>query len=140
MSSCALAAAAQNVLETMFFTPAEPVPAPPSIETPIRALVQFDGDMRGAFILAVEHRAALALASAFLGIDAAGMTAEQVREVVSEAANVICGAALSLLERDGHFSLAPPVILSAEADPPEPSIGEWLTTPEGVLRASMHLD
>ena len=136
----ALTAGAQTVLETMFFTDAELVPAPSSTCALVRALVRFDGDLRGSFILDLEHGAAAGLAAAFFGIDAASLTPAQILEVASEAANMICGAALSRVDRDGHLSLAPPVILSTETAPPQPSISKWLATPEGLLRASIHLD
>jgi hypothetical protein len=100
-----LAAAAAEVLETMFFSsvygPAQPGPYPPAPR--VAARVGFEAAMRG-------------LAGNFLASDEDGpLPLPQVAGVACELANMICGSLLSRVKAERHFRLSSPELLSDDA-------------------------
>ena len=100
------------VLETMFFTEvAAETDCRLNAGPQIAASLEFEGPLRGAFGLSLPAETAATLASDFLGLDAAEPPAtEQVQQVVCELANMICGRALSALEKDGLRLSGPRVV------------------------------
>lgn len=131
-----LAAAAGEVLETMFFAgvfgPAEPGS---SANGPhFAARLGFQGTPGGALTLRISEPVARVLAADFLvsGEDQP-LTPAQVECVVCELANMVCGSLLSKVKTERHFRLSSPELL-AETDtvPPHPP-NQSLDLGEGVL-------
>lgn len=141
MTGEALAAAVRDVLETMFF-------ACVYGETQgggtggIEARVPFGGERPGEFRLAVSPLAAREIAASFLGIDDQSQIAEeQVRDVVCEIANMVCGSALSRLVPDLAVELQPPRMAEPAADdasPPQTALTFDLG--DGSLTAAMRFE
>jgi CheY-specific phosphatase CheX len=116
----ALSRATADVLEKMFFTGiADESDAISPAGPQIVVRVTFDGERRGVLMLGVSRAAAQTLAADFLGAEGGeGLGDYQVREVVCELTNMICGDTLSALEK-GSLRLSCPEILSMEDfDPP----------------------
>ena len=99
----ALAAAAAEVLETMFFAEVlGPAPAPAAA---MAARVVFRGSPSGAFTIAIDPSAARSLAAGFLAAEENELSPARTGEVVCELANMICGSVLSRLEPDAAFAV-----------------------------------
>ena len=128
----ALAQSGIEVLETMFFVDAVPADEPPAEAFSVE--ITFDGDPPGHFLLHIAAPAAASIAANFLGEDPRTLTPPQVADVSCELANMICGAALSRLERAATFRLGPP---HCGASLPACPVAVSLATPDGVL--SLHL-
>jgi CheY-specific phosphatase CheX len=111
----ALVRATGDVLEQMFFAGClGELPADQIGDPAIAVRMAFDGERRGVLALRISTAAARTLASDFLGADTEdGPDEAQVREVVKELANMICGHALSTLERS-PLRLAAPRIVPAD--------------------------
>jgi CheY-specific phosphatase CheX len=104
-----LCAAAQHVLETMFFTSIVGERKEPPQDPALEALVSFEGEPSGSFGLKLSAPAARAIAANFLGVeDERELTEPQVGEVTCELANMICGAMLSRVESDSAFQISHP--------------------------------
>ena len=104
-----LAAAASDVLETMFFSSVigeAPVSATPPANA-LAARLQFSGARGGAFGLRLTEEAARVIAANFLAEETDEPTEQQVQEVICELANMMCGSVLSRLDRGAHFDLGP---------------------------------
>ena len=112
-----LAAAAADVLETMFFASvlAEAPVGGTVAANAIAARLEFSGACSGAFSVRVSGGAAQVIAASFLAEEADEPTPEQVREVICELANMMCGSVLSRLDRGAHFDLGAPAIVDAAA-------------------------
>jgi hypothetical protein len=113
-----LAAAAAEVLETMFFSsvygPAQPGPYPPAPR--VAARVGFEGTPSGVLTLGVSEAAMRGLAGNFLASDEDGpLPLPQVAGVACELANMICGSLLSRVKAERHFRLSSPELLSDDA-------------------------
>jgi len=109
--------AAADVLETMFFAAAMPLPM---IEAPagVSATVHFSGTHAGALSVSLEEDAARAIAGNFLGVEEAGdIEASQVGEVVCEMTNMLCGALLSRWNANGEYSLDAPRLGETHGEP-----------------------
>lgn len=127
-----LAGAAQTVLETMFFTtvvePDEAEESPPAGDL-VSARVRFRGRPDGMMLVTLPQSAARAIAATFLGVDEDdGLSEAQVDGVIREMANMICGAALSWLERDATFHLESPELVPSAALP-DPANGLCCSLP-----------
>lgn len=121
-----LAAAASDVLETMFFSSVvEEVPVSTAPPEAVAARLPFSGARSGSFGVRLTEGAAQVIAAGFLAEEAHEPNREQVAEVVCELANMMCGSVLSRLDRGAHFDLGPPALV----DPAE------LAAPEAVCRA-----
>lgn len=112
-----LAAAAGEVLETMFFTevygPA-PEGAPP--EPRVAARLTFEGTPSGAMTLSVSQLAARSLAANFLATEQDDPLPDgQLAGIVCELANMICGSLLSHVKTEEHFLLSSPEAVPADA-------------------------
>lgn len=113
-----LSESARQALETMFFAAPDAVssdPGRPAGEF-IASRLTFRGIPCGSFGAAVSLPLARELATDFLGLeDAGGLGPGQVREVVGELSNIICGAVLSELEIDSRFDLSQPAAVEVGA-------------------------
>jgi hypothetical protein len=134
----ALDHAVGEVLETMFFAEVAGPAAPP--DTPaVGAAIQFRGEPSGYFCLHLTPAAARRLATDFLGADdPAGITDADVSAVVRELANMICGAVLSCVCRDGVFDLgAPEEFLGSLPEPPSGALCRAFDLGDGALRVCL---
>lgn len=114
-----LAAAAGEVLETMFFTgicgPAEA--GAPEAEPRLAAHLSFAGTPGGALTVSLSQPAARSLAANFLAVEAdEPLPDSQLGSVVCELANMICGSLLSRVKTEEHFRLSSPELVPAGAD------------------------
>jgi CheY-specific phosphatase CheX len=81
----------------------------------IAVRMAFDGERRGILTLRISTTAARTLAADFLGVDTEdGPGDAQVHEVVLELANMICGDALSALEKSPLHLSAPRIVPAAD--------------------------
>jgi CheY-specific phosphatase CheX len=111
----ALSRAAGDVLEQMFFAGiVEELSTDQIAEPAIAVRMAFDGERRGVLALRISTGAARTLACDFLGEEADGLEEVQVHEVVKELTNMICGDALSALERTALRLAAPALVPAAE--------------------------
>ena len=139
----ALEQAVRDVLDKMFFvdTLACPDTNPLPLGAGISARLTFEGDPPGVFRLRVSLAAAQSMAADFSGVDPGSVTPELMAEVVSEAANMICGSVLSHIENAAVFHLATPQIVDAGLDSSAAedaaSFTAWLGS--GVLKATLRL-
>jgi CheY-specific phosphatase CheX len=139
-----LAEAAEEVLETMFFTsvfgPAEPSAA--DFESPLLARLSFRGSPPGVFWLSVPRDTARSITANFLGAEQENeLSDSQVGNVIGELANVICGAVLSRLESDAAFELeAPELVNNAESFPFPGAIRRPLELESGTLTVFLATD
>ena len=105
----ALAAAADEVLDTMFFmTVISHTDSAPDALLPVCACLEFRGEPSGSFGVNVSASAAQVIASNFLGDEPDALSEAQVAEVISELANMICGALLTRVHGDNLFELTSP--------------------------------
>ena len=111
----ALAAAAEQVLDTMFFVTviAQTESAPEEALT-VCACLEFRGEPSGSFGINVQESAARVIASNFLGEEPETVSPEQVSEVVRELANMFCGAVLTQIHGDNLFELTSPELQDPE--------------------------
>jgi CheY-specific phosphatase CheX len=134
----ALAESVEETLEKMFFIAGLQEPDPdalPPLE--LAARVPFHGAPSGRFTLRVTDEAARSMAADFLGEEA---SADQVREVVCELANMICGAALSRAKDSGDFRLASPEWLLAAEARPRGAVVHAVEIGGGVLEAAVEME
>ncbi len=103
----ALEGAAREVLETMFFTIVEEGGTKPSAPG-FASTVSFHGDRDGFLAIRLPETAARSIASNFLGNEPGDLAPAHIHSVVSELANMICGAALSRYDGRGDFLLDAP--------------------------------
>lgn len=137
-----LAAAAGEVLETMFFTsvygPAEPGGSP--AEPRVAARLGFEGTPSGALTLSVSESAVRALAANFLAPDEDDpLPVSQLGCVVCELANMICGSLLSRVNSEEHFRLSSPEILPEGAAGPPGQPNQSLSLGEEVSDGAIDL-
>lgn len=113
-----LAAAAGEVLETMFFTcpMGDAEDGDYSSEEALHVRIAFNGKFSGLFGLTVDRQSAHTVASNFLGADDSEVTGEQVEDVVCELANMICGAVLSRIDSSATFEIAHPELAATMVD------------------------
>jgi CheY-specific phosphatase CheX len=116
-----LSRATANVLEKMFFTGfVDESAALRDVDARVAVRLAFDGDRRGELMLTVSTSAASVLTADFLGIESGEEPAQdQVSEVISQLANMICGDTLSALER-GALHLSKPELLPSGGFVPLP--------------------
>ena len=117
-----LAQAAQEVLETMFFVSVTEESVEETDSAPrLFVELRFRGDPPGLFRLALSQPTAQIVAGGFMGVEQDDdLSADLVRGVIRELANVICGNAVSRLESDSSFDLQAPIEI------PAPGSGETL--------------
>jgi CheY-specific phosphatase CheX len=109
-----LTAAAQQVLETMFFASILGDRQCPPEEPAVGARLSFHGSPSGTFGVRLSADAARSMAGNFLGVeDERELTEAQIGEVICEMTNMICGAVLSLVESDSTFEIRLPALMAA---------------------------
>jgi len=108
--------AVEEILATMFFVDCVPRANGRHGEELIAARVDFEGHLSGSLRLRISRRAAHLMAADFLGEEAPELPASRTVEVVSELANMICGAVLSRIESQTAFRLGVP-LASVESGP-----------------------
>ena len=143
----ALAAAVEEVLETMCFTTvlasAEGA-APPEGDGGAPALtadLYFQGNPSGGFRVGVPMKLARVVGAGFLGREEIEVSDSQAEEVVCELANMICGTVLSRLESKATFQITYPNLT-----PTKPGVGfdsasscRWFDLGHGILTVSLEL-
>lgn len=138
----AVATATRSVLDTMFFAETETCS---SLSTEQQGgmmgiSVRFDGGMRGEFLIGIDPRVAVVLASSFLGVEESDVSPAEVVQVMCETANMICGAALSRIEAEDHMRLETPALADAAAAFATGSyLQEFLVTPDGNISAGVRI-
>jgi len=107
--SVSLREAVDEVLETMFFIESEALAGDRPAEEVVASSVEFEGSPSGTLRLRITLEAARGMAADFLGEEASDLPAARTAEVISELANMICGATLSRVESETTFRLSAPV-------------------------------
>jgi len=128
-------AVAQDVLETMFFSPAEPVSCQHAEEF-VAVRVAFQG---GEMSVMISPELAVAASAAFLAEDPGGVTAEQLEMVSRELANILCGAVLSRLHPEERVALRAPEMAAPDFGSGA-EVHQCFATPEGRLAITARLD
>jgi|SRR5579864_1032693 len=138
----ALSAAAADVLETMFFSPVmgEATPGASCSEPVLMARLKFSGGRSGSFTIRVSARAAATIAANFLGEETDDPEPGQVRDVVCEMANMICGSVLSRLDREAHFDLQHPELVETCGEPSLGSVCSLFEIEGGQVVLCLQLD
>lgn len=110
-----LAAATEQVLETMFFTTIEGTveKLPEDAGEMISALLPFHGEISGVFRLDLSLTSARRMSAGFLAEDEESLVPARVGEAICELANVICGSALSHMRSEHLFELLVPHLAPA---------------------------
>ena len=137
----ALAESVREVLEKMFFVDLADSPSGESLTSGFAAELSFDGDPPGSFGLALDQVAARSATGDFLGNDSADLSEEQLKEVVCELANMICGSVLSRIESSATFRLSKPAIVAfAEFASGELEASFQALVGGGILRAGIRME
>jgi CheY-specific phosphatase CheX len=101
--------ATREALEEMFFMVIfDRLGHPCANSADLVAEVQFAGDATGIVRIALSRAAASEAAANFLGEDADCLSEDQIRSVVCELTNIICGSALSRWQHQASFTLSQP--------------------------------
>jgi CheY-specific phosphatase CheX len=137
-----LSAAAADVLETMFFSPvtSEAAPDTSHSEHALMACLKFSGGRSGSFTVSVSAGAADTIAANFLGEETNAPEPGQVRDVICELANMICGSALSRLDREAHFDLQHPELVETCSEPTPGSVCCLFEIEGGYVTLCLQLD
>jgi CheY-specific phosphatase CheX len=107
--SQAVSQATEDVLSTMFFTFVDEVPADAGGQPDMETRIAFRGHLAGSLALQCSTDAVAEMASNFLGLEAdTPPSAAEQEAVMTELANMICGAILSRIGSEGLFELLPP--------------------------------
>jgi chemotaxis protein CheX len=128
-----------SVFETMMgleVRPGEPRPDPPPDH--VTALVHLAGERTGALLLGCDHAQACRWTGRFLGMDPPAELDTDVRDVLSELANMVGGNLKGAIAPGAQLSM-PSVIdggdyhlkLAGAAQPP----WQWFVCPDGRFRA-----
>ena len=135
-----LSEAAEEVLETMFFTAALG-PAAFTGGAVFGAVVEFRGEPAGTCTVRLTAEAASELTTNFLGLPDGEVQPHQVAQVLAEFANMICGSVVSRVESNARIELAAPRPLTPEAEPPESGVATalWFQLDRGVLGLELRL-
>jgi CheY-specific phosphatase CheX len=114
--STLLAEAAEEVLENMFFSGVmgemEDMGSEPDGER-LCASVTFAGSSVGELTVSATPSTLAVLAAGFLGAEDETVADAQMKSVVGELANVLCGAVLGHMNPKGSFVISPPEITEA---------------------------
>jgi CheY-specific phosphatase CheX len=132
---------AQEVLETMFFAIPDTVSMDSGRPTGelIAAGVTFEGATPGRLGLIASHAVARTLAENFTGCDDhALLPRAETAGIISELANMVCGAVLSKLQSNANFDLGTPQSIYVSTDEPCPDFAGGSPAcrfefPEGAL-------
>jgi hypothetical protein len=131
---------AAEVLETMFFTEAEPANCEHTwlLAAPC-ARIQFEGSHHGEMLLGVSAEAVDPIAASFLGLDPTELTAAQRGQVIQELCNILCGAMLSHLWPESKLALSSPELTPWQEWPGAGLLHRCFAIPEGMLAISIRL-
>jgi hypothetical protein len=128
-----------EVLETMFFSEAVVTPCGHAwLERATSVRVVFAGSHFGEIFLSVSMEAERSIASGFLGLNEEETTGSQGGQVISELANIFCGAVMSSLWPESSLNLDSPELTGS----PRHEAGAMhrcFILPEGMLAVSIHL-
>ncbi len=135
----ALESAARSALETMCFYGVLGRASDPGPEGDAESVsLTFHGDACGVMRLDVSTEALTEITSNFFGEEIAGVEPRRAEAVACELANIVCGAALSLWQPEGHFELTQPAPVLANAPRTgEPTIHLPLDLENGKLVVSV---
>ena len=114
--------AANSVLEMMFMAPvlADQEFPPPNVLNLMLVGLEFEGQARGTFTLAISATTAQRLALNFMGMSPEEhLDRQPVIEVLGELANMLCGHFLGQLNFHESFRLSSPIELSLESFAPQ---------------------
>lgn len=114
--------AANSVLEMMFMAPvlADQEFPPPNVVNLMLVGLEFEGQARGTFTLAISATTAQRLALNFMGMSPEEhLDRQPVIEVLGELANMLCGHFLGQLNFHESFRLSSPIELSLESFAPQ---------------------
>ncbi|HTB18883.1 MAG TPA: chemotaxis protein CheX [Bryobacteraceae bacterium] len=129
-----------EVLESMFFTEAEPAPCEHGwLPGAPCARIGFAGSHRGEMLLGVSAEAAAPIGASFLGLDPMELTDAQRGQVLEELSNILCGAMLSQLWPESKLALSSPELTRWQEWPGEGLLHRCFTIPEGMLGMSIRL-
>lgn len=108
----------EEVLETMFFLTVEQEVdwADVAAKEHLFAEMDFQGAAEGRLELAVSADLAPMLASGFFGKDESELSEAEIRGVVCELANMLCGSVLSRLESGSLFALGAPQMMTSDLE------------------------
>lgn len=111
----AMAAAVEQVLDTMFFmTVVSHSESAPETVLPVCACLEFRGEPSGSFGINLSESAARVIASNFLGEEPETISFAQISEVICELSNMICGAVLTRVHGANLFELTSPELQDPE--------------------------
>jgi CheY-specific phosphatase CheX len=131
-----LAAAAGQVLETMFFTAIHgPAEAAGSIAAArVAAHLTFAGTTCGALTVSVSESSVRALAANFLAMEQEDpIPASQIGCIVCELTNMICGSLLSRVKTEQHIRLSSPELWPEDAALPAEPPSQSLDLGDGTI-------
>lgn len=132
---------AADVLETMFFTEAEPAACEHAwLQAAPTARVRFSGSHHGDMLLGVSVEAADPIAASFLGLEPAELSDAQRGQVIQELANILCGALLSRLWPESTLALSSPELTPWEDSPAVGALHRCFIIPEGMVAISVRLE
>lgn len=134
--------ATRHALEEMFFMAVfgRQESAEEAEHGAVTAQLTFTGDASGVLRIGLPAGSAAEAAANFLGLDSGDLTADQVRVVVGELANIVCGSALSQWRHDGLFSLNQPETTVGDAEPLPGADDCVLQLEQGTMRVSLVLN
>lgn len=100
----------QDVLEKMFFIRSigDGDISSEDAKEPVAIRVDFEGAESGTLLLQVTPNAARSISADFLGTEECELADQQVAEVMSELANMICGSVLSRVDTISTFRIGAP--------------------------------
>lgn len=132
---------AGDVLETMFFTEAEPAACEHAwLGAAQTARIRFAGSHRGEMLLGVSVEAVDPIAASFLGLEPAELTDVERGQVIQELANILCGALLSRLWPESTLALSSPELTTWEDWTPEGALHRCFLIPEGMVAIAVRLE
>ena len=131
---------AAEVLETMFFTEAEPCRCEHAwLPSAACAGARFTGSHLGEMLLAMSADAAVPIAASFLGLEPMELTEGQRGQVLQELTNILCGAMLSRIWPQSKLAIAAPELTGWKEWPEAPVLHRCFVIPEGKLAISIRL-
>jgi hypothetical protein len=136
-----LGSAAEEVLETMFYS-AVFGPGTEEADGPyLSAAVRFEGTRNGLLDVSAPQSTATTLAAAFLGESTDSVADAQVPAVIGELANVMCGVVLARVEQGGNFAIAPPQVSRTDGPLAMPGgVRQIFEIEEGTLAIGLTLE
>lgn len=108
-----LLSSSSNVLETMFFSAADPCEAElGTLKNPVTCLLHCSGAAEGTFSVSVDRTALTQLCSAFYGEDDPPLIRQE--ELACELTNMIAGSTLSALLPEHYCALTAPQLCALD--------------------------